>query len=209
MEQMTRTVRSAVLGIAMAMAMCPVAVAKKDDPPKTRTVRVSQTVGQTIPNSTTTADGRLESTLRLKGRKLADRKISDVNVTVQTIGTGGNAAGELRAILTAPSGASTWLFGGGLTGPNIGPLTLDDDTPMFIGLGLPRSPEQLGAAYQGTAQPVCFFAFGSCSLSTLDDGRVRGAWILRMYDTTGAQTSTLIGWSLEIKARAVASKKRN
>jgi hypothetical protein len=198
-----------VLVTALVLGLAPAAGAKKDDPPKTRTVRVSQVVGQSIPNVTATQDGRLESPMRLKGRKLDDRKISDVNVTVQTVGSGGNAAGELRAILSAPNGASTWLFGGGLAGPNIGPLTLDDETPMFIGLGLPRSPEQLGAAYQGTAQPVCFFAFGSCSLSTLDDGRVRGTWILRMYDTTGAQTSTLIGWSLEIKARAVASKKRN
>jgi subtilisin-like proprotein convertase family protein len=197
---------------ALALAVCAVPAAEaKNTSPKSRVLKVANPANQSIPNATAAADGVLASTIEVKGNKASGRKIRDVNVTLQTTGSGANAALDLRALLTAPSGATTWLFSNALIGQNFGPLTFDDETANYIGTGAARDSHQLTAPYVGAiSQPNCFFAFGGCTLSAMDDGRVTGTWTLTVSDRgVNSLTSTLNGWSLRIRAEATTSKKRN
>ena len=145
-------------------------------------------------------------------------RIRDIDVTIQTTGTGTpgpggvtNAATSLQASLTAPDGTTVWLVGGSmftfaLVGDNVGPLTLDDQAPNRLGgsaalEGLPT----LTAPYKGRAQPDPFTTAGLSSLSAMNDGRVSGTWTLRLYDIFPAGTPGISGvnvlnsWSVRIR----------
>jgi hypothetical protein len=167
-------------------------------------VDITQTVNGAIPEASPTAHGTLTSGIAVGGKKFKGTRIRDVNVTLQTVDTmGATPADNLRARLTAPDGATTWLFGttSGPQGASIGPLTFDDETPFNLG-GLPPAPDSttLVAPYAGTAQPHCFSSFGVCTLSVMDNGPASGTWILRIQDTATAETSNLVSWRLVVVA---------
>src|SRR5262249_31268701 len=108
------------------------------------------------------------------------------------------------ARLTAPNGATAWLLNFNLAGQSVGPLTLDDDTPVFLGGTSPSpSPFVLTSPYAGTAQPACAFVNGGCPLRVLNDGPATGAWTLRVYDGGAPPpllTSVLNNWRLTVVA---------
>lgn len=155
-------------------------------------------------------------TAKIGGPQLRRARIRDVDATLQTTGTGvpgpggvTNSALNLQASLTAPDGTTVWLVGGttqALVGDNVGPLTLDDQSPTRLGGGaaLQGSPT-LTAPYNGRAQPDCFTTAGLCSLSAMNDGRVSGTWTLRVYDVIpvgfpgNSGVNVLNGWSVRVR----------
>ncbi len=164
---------------------------------KKKKVDETLVVNAAIPAPTATAWGELSSTINV-GNKFKGLKIRDVNVTVQTTGLAADSASDLVAQLSAPNGASSNIFYS-LDGQSVGPLTLDDEARMVLGgTSPPTSGYFLPPPYQGTAQPGVSVL--SNFLSVLDNGRVRGDWILRIFDNTAADTSVLNTWRLEVKA---------
>jgi hypothetical protein len=141
--------------------------------------------------------GRLDSTI-VVGKKFKNRTIRDVNVTFQTAGNDVDSAQDFAAQVTAPNGATAWLVLQ-LSGQNIGPLTLDDESQFLLGGSTPSGFPILAAPYQGAARPGIE---GLGSLSPLDFGPVKGNWTLQAFDTDGTPagiTSTLISWTLNVK----------
>ena len=194
---------------ALAFSVSPAGAAKKKKP-RPSVVVASQSPNAAIPDGTAATNGLLTTTIGLPGKKLKGAEIRDVNATLQTTGSGANAAGQIAASLTAPNGSTTWLLGiatgagpNGLGGQSIGPLTLDDESPMrLISTPLGTQPSNaLPPPYAGTAQPNCFFSSGSCTLSLMEGGPVRGTWTLRAYDYSpaGPVTSVLNAWSINIR----------
>jgi hypothetical protein len=105
--------------------------------------------------------------------------------------------------LIAPNGAQARLFflldgPFGLDNPSIGPLTLDDEARLNLGLGAPRNPNFLYQPWAGTATPLPE-ASGS-GLATLDGGPARGTWTLRIIDQFPEGRSRLAFWRLDLIA---------
>jgi hypothetical protein len=125
-------------------------------------------------------------------------QIRDVNVTLQTTGTSGNfPAAATRPQLTAPNGATVRLFSGlqSVTGAhNIGPLTLDDESPLELVSLTPSDPVGLYDPWIGSARPE------SGRLAVMDNGPVRGTWTLTVLTTLANETSTLNFWHLTVVA---------
>jgi subtilisin-like proprotein convertase family protein len=199
-----RLLRLGLLGLAVAAVMVagasPAAAKKKRKVGGTADITVPVNAG--IPDATANTDGLLASTTAIGGKKFKGAKVRDVNVTVQTTGANADAAGDLDARLTAPNGATSWLFAS-LTGQSIGPLTLDDQSVNFLaGAPPPQTPTALTSPYAGTAQPACRQAFGGCPLAVMNNGPATGTWTLRVYDrgTTAGDTSILNSWRLVVKA---------
>ncbi len=169
------------------------------------TADVTTQVNAAIPDAVGNTRGLLTSTIEIGGKRFRGTRVRDVNVTVQTTGTISSSAQDLQARLTAPNGATAWLFAG-LSGQSIGPLTLDDQSPTFLNIGsTPQDniPGALGLPYAGIAQPDCLEARGGCPLGVMNDTPARGTWTLRTYDTSGAtpgRTSTLNFWRLRVVA---------
>jgi subtilisin-like proprotein convertase family protein len=200
--------RLAVLGIlalALGVIAGPTAGAAQAKKKKVGgTVDITKQVNAPIPDATTGppgTNGLLTSTITV-GKKFKGSVIRDVNVTVQTTGNNATAAQDLNARLTAPNGATSWLFRS-LSGQSIGPLTLDDQSSNFLALGTTtNTPDQLGPPYAGTAQPDLWQHFGGSPLTGLNNGPANGTWTLRVYDTgtTAGRTSTLNLWRLHVLA---------
>src|SRR6266511_1025489 len=169
------------------------------------TVDITKAVNQQVPDATATTNGVLVSTIDVGGKKFKGTKVRDVNVTLQATGSAGDAADDLTVRLTAPNGATTWLFGNELVGQSFGPLTFDDESVNTIGFDTPsRDSTLLAPPYAGTVQPHCFSAQAGCTLSAMDNGPVSGTWTLRVVDNDSAPalTSILNSWRLT----AVAGK---
>lgn len=175
------------------------------------TLDVSKAVNAPIPDAGPVPPGSffgpygvLTSTIDA-GKQFKGRKVRDVNVTVQTLGTSGTApADDLMARLTAPNGATTTLFTN-LSGtvnamfmpnpnPSIGPLTLDDESPLSLGSESPDNATQLFMPWAGTAQP------SGRPLAVMDNGPVRGTWTLALLDVFNTETSNLVSWRLNVLA---------
>jgi subtilisin-like proprotein convertase family protein len=192
------------VGLALILGG-PAAAAKKKKKAKVGGIAdITTLVGVQVPDGTATTNGLLPSTATVTGKQFRNTQVRDVNVTVQTTGTGASAATDLQARLTAPNGATSWLLptdGSNLSGTSVGPLTLDDESPNRLG-GLPPAPNAttLVAPYFGVAQPNCAFSRGGCTLSALDGGPASGVWTLRFYDTTPTDTSVLNSWRLVVQA---------
>lgn len=166
-------------------------------------LEVTKSVETVVPEASSDPDGLdglLKSTIDV-GKRFKGRVIRDVNVTVKTTGhTGNNPSNDLAAYLTAPNGATTALFFGlgGLdpgTAVSIGPLTLDDDTPIHLfSVFNQGDPLALKPPFAGTAEPIQ-------TLASLDSGPVRGSWTLSVVDSFsgGAETSVLNFWSLSVQ----------
>jgi subtilisin-like proprotein convertase family protein len=175
---------------AMALgALAPGSAAAK----KAKPLNITETVGAQVPNATPAARGELKSTIKA-GKKFKGLKIRDVNVTVQTTGSAPNAAQDLQVRLIAPNGAGVVLFSG-LPGQNIGPLTIDDEARLVVG-GITNNIF-LGPPFVGSVAPGISL-FGK-PLSLMDNGPVRGNWVLSIVDNSSPTTSVLEGWTLNVK----------
>jgi subtilisin-like proprotein convertase family protein len=188
-----------VVALMVALTIAPVAEAKKGKgKSKTRVFETTQTVAAPIPNQASFLSpfGLLTVTVEVP-KQFKGLRVRDVNVTVQTTGlTGMSPTGDLFAKLTAPNGATTRLFST-LTGPpsiSIGPLTLDDEAPLFTGDGPPVNPTLLYTPWAGSARP------DGAPLAVMDDGPARGTWTLRVVDATTNNTSALTSWGLRVTA---------
>jgi len=201
-----------VLSVTAALAAGDAAAKKKKKKgPATTTVDITKVVAAPVPDATASTDGVLTSTIAVAGKQLQNRQIRDVNATISTLGstpsgmTTAGSANQLGARLTAPNGATTWLFGPNfvLTGASILNLTLDDESPNRLTGGNPRDPTELGPPYIGNAQPDPFSAFGNVSFSAMDGGPASGTWTLTVWDgiapappAVPAATSILSSWRL-------------
>jgi hypothetical protein len=171
------------------------------------TATVTRAVNAAIPDAVGNTRGLLISTIDIGGKRFKGTRVRDVNVTVQTAGAISTSAQDLQARLTAPNGATSWLFAG-LSGQSIGPLTLDDQSPTFLNIdSVPQdnTPGSLAVPYAGTAQPDCLEARGGCPLGVMNDTPAGGRWTLRIYDISGAtpgRTSALSFWRLRVVAGA-------
>jgi hypothetical protein len=198
------------LSVTAGMAVADTAAAKKKKKNKNPggTVDITMPVNAQVPDATGTGPtlrfGVLTSTINVAAAKpFIGTVIRDVNVTVKTTGNASGSVPDLRAFVTAPNGATSWLFAG-LAGQSLGPLTLDDQTPVTMqpSTGPPRDSTELTSPYAGTAQPYCFLAFGACPLAVLNGGPATGAWRLTVEDagTTAGNTSRLDNWRLTMVA---------
>lgn len=156
-------------------------------------------------------DGILRSTVQV-GKQFRGRQIRDVDVTLQTLGVnprttapfpGNTEAVDISARLDAPNGAHM-IFDGGISNlnpitmtidpfPSIGPLTLDDEARLDLGIFNPHSPRELYAPYAGSARP-------STPLAVMDGGPVRGTWTLIVMDSLNTGISNLVSWRLKVVA---------
>jgi subtilisin-like proprotein convertase family protein len=190
------------LGVTAGLTASEAAAAKKKKGKSGGTVDITKVVGAAIPDNTATTHGLLTSTIDVGGKKFRGTQVRDVNATVQTTGLQPDALSNLSVLLTAPNGATVWLFAV-VSGQNLGPLTFDDETFMqlFSSDQPPRDPTQVTRPYIGTVQPYCYFAFGGCPLSVLDNGPVTGTWTLRVFDGAGiGLTSILNQWRIQVVA---------
>jgi hypothetical protein len=173
--------------------------AKKKRPKGPSGVDVTMPVNAPIPDAApgNGPNGLLTSTIDV-GKALKGKRIRDVNVTVQTTGlTGTVPSNDLIGYLTAPNGATTGLFSRlGLIGSgfSIGPLVLDDESPIGLGFGDEGDPTSLESPWVGTARP------DAPGFYVLDDGPVKGAWTLRVLDTFAGETSEFNFWRLQVVA---------
>jgi hypothetical protein len=162
-------------------------------------VDVTMPVNAPIPDATpgNGPNGLLTSTIQV-GKSFKGKRVRDVNVTLQTTGlTGTVPSNDLVGYLTAPSGATTGLFSRlGLIGSgfSIGPLTLDDESPIGLGFGDQGDPTSLETPWAGTARP------DAPGLYVLDDSPVRGTWTLVILDTFAGETSRFDFWRLQVMA---------
>jgi hypothetical protein len=194
-------VRLAFVVALLVWAIVPAAAdaAKKKKSKGPGAVDVTMPVNAPIPDGTPAAgpNGLLTSTIDV-GKPFKGKRVRDVNVTVQTTGlTGTVPSNDLIGYLTAPNGATTGLFSRlGLIGSgfSIGPLTLDDESPIGLGFGDQGDPTSLESPWVGTARP------DEPGLYVLDDGLVKGAWTLRVLDTVAGETSQFNFWRLQVAA---------
>jgi subtilisin-like proprotein convertase family protein len=193
------------VSLTMGLTVSGAAAAKKKKKAG-GTVNITKAVNQQVPDATATTNGVLVSTIQVGGKKFKGTKVRDVNVTLQATGSAGDAAEHLTARLTAPNGATTWLFANSVLGQSFGPLTFDDESVNTIVTDAndPTDSTLLPPPYAGTVQPHCFSAQGGCTLSAMDNGPVSGTWTLRVVDNdaTPPLTSILNSWRLT----AVAGK---
>lgn len=196
-----RVVLAAVLVLGLSIAVAPVAQAKKK---KSKDAVASATPNLAIPNGAA-ADPQpqsgppVRSTVTI-GKKFKGKEVASVAVTVQTTGTGEGAGGDLIADLIAPDGTTVFLFGN-LLSTNIGPLTIQPNSPIspcqqlnFLPTSPPCPPETLGAPFAGTV--------GQAQMRLFNGVSMRGTWSLRVRDVFGPPspgTNVLSSWSLRIK----------
>lgn len=186
----------ALLAVVALPATADAAKKKRKGP---AAVDITTPVNTAIPDAVPAngPNGLLTSTIQV-GKSFKGKRVRDVNVTVQTTGlTGSVPSNDLVAYLTSPSGATTGLFSRlGLIGSgfSIGPLTLDDESPIGLGFGDEGDPTSLESPWVGTARP------DEPGLYVLDDSPVRGAWTLRILDTFAGETSRFDFWRLQVTA---------
>jgi hypothetical protein len=153
----------------------------------------TKTVNQLVPDAVQNGFmGTLYSTIEI-GKRFRGKTIGDVNLTIQTLGASAESANDIRFRLTAPNGATVFPFSM-MIGASIGPLTMDDETPVQT-CADPNPPcfdpdRTLGPPYAGTASTGDLFR--------LDGGPIRGTWTLRVVDLFPMETSTLVFWRLTV-----------
>jgi hypothetical protein len=198
------------LSVTAGLTVSGASAAKKKKGKTGGTVNITKTVGAAVPDATANTNGLLASTIDVGGKKFKGTRIRDVNVTLSTLGSREappSSAFQLSARVTAPNGATTWLFvPGSLSGASIANLTLDDQTFVRLTPGTPRDATELGPPYAGTAQPdVTSPGAGQGGVNTfsvMDNGPVTGTWTLRVVDNVamGPSTSILNSWRIQVVA---------
>lgn len=161
-------------------------------------VTVTKSVGLTIPDRPPGGtSGSVSSSIPISEKRFKGKTVGDVNLTFETTGSEPGAATDILVRLTAPSGASRVLWYG-VTGQSIGPLTLDDDTPLQIcSSNTPpcKDPDlTVNPPYVGTAEPIVD------PLVVFDRSPIRGTWTLTVLDTGVGKINKLDLWGLTITA---------
>jgi len=164
----------------------------KKSPTADVTVQLNQVVPTASNGPPPQQNGRLTSTTTL-GKKFKGKLIDDVNARITA--SGGDVGG-LAVRLTAPNGDTVCLLGCqfGLFGKQIGPLTLDDETPVILSGQDPQNfqdPDQLFSPYAGTAEP-------EGTLSDLDNGPAKGIWTLRAGNADPSNPVTISQWGVHV-----------
>jgi hypothetical protein len=192
---------------ALAMTFGSVADAKKKKKAKGATV-FSQVLQANAAIPDDVASGHsipLDSTLTV-GKKFKGKVVGDVNVTsIQTTGSAAGAAQDLIMRVIAPNGHSVRLWSGGFGDQSIGPLTLDDDTPVSIcnDATPPCSwaVDTLNRPFAGTSNLQFLGAGGTGPLSTLNGVAMNGTWTFQIWDEGQVgKTSVLNSWGLQVTA---------
>ena len=189
---------------AIALAFSGPAVAKK----KAKTPRFFQSVVQpnaAIPDDAASGHSTpVDSTITVP-KKFKGRVVADVNITgIQTTGSGAGAAADLVMRIIAPNGRSVRLWSGGFGDQSIGPLTLDDDTPVSIcnatNPPCDYGPDTLNRPFAGTSNLQFLGGGGTGPLSHLDGVAMRGTWTFEIWDEQAGETRTLNIWGLQVTA---------
>lgn len=191
------------LSVTVGTTLGGVADAAKKKGKKVGPANVTVAVNQVVPPATVGPpfrNGILTSTA-VVGKKYRGRQVADVNATVQYNVSGpGSDLGDLALELTAPNGATSLLVASPLFGTTVGPLTLDDETPLFVSSADPadfQDPDRLFTPYIGKSQP------NFIPLSVMDGGPARGTWTLKVRNVEDIATEvhTFGSWSLQIQTR--------
>jgi hypothetical protein len=147
------------------------------------------------------------------GKKFKGKTVADVNVTgLQTTGSGSGAANDLFFKLTAPNNRTIQLIGNftagdGIGDQNIGPFTIDDDSPISIcdsnTLNCRDPSSTLIQPFAGTANEQSLGGQGTGGLRAFRGVGMKGPWTLTVFDTDngGNTTSVLNSWGLQITAQ--------
>jgi hypothetical protein len=195
---------TAVMVAAAALLWAGPAAAKGG---KSRTFERSLTPNLAIPDASPGGFFGIARSQINVPKKFKGKVVSDVNVTgIQTTGSGADAAEDNWLVLGAPNGR-TLIMTFGLTGQNVGPLTLDDDTSTSLCTSPTptpecslQDPESLGQPFAGTAN-LAFRGNGTGSLAYFNGLKMRGTWTLTVVDDNDDNvTSVLNAWGLKIKA---------
>ena len=199
-----------VLLLVIALAVPAGAVAKKKK--GGNTFSAQQTVNAPIPDHAAGMGAPpsvpVVSTISVP-KRFKGKVVKDLNVTgIQTTGTGVTPAADLLASLTAPNGRTIDLFFS-IGSISIGPLTIDDDTPVAICNSTPAAPcaDPLQSLYQpfaGTANTVSNGAGSfptNSPLAGFNGLKLRGAWTLTIRDIANTETSVLNQWGLRISTK--------
>jgi subtilisin-like proprotein convertase family protein len=199
-----------ILALALVTAFCMTlggsAEAKKKKKAGPSVFQASVSPNSAVPDDQATGPSiPLTSTITV-GKKFKGKQVADVNVTgIQTTGNSAGAANDLGFRLTAPNGTNVLLIDPGIGDVSIGPLTLDDDTPVSIcnATTPPCSytPQTLNRPFAGTANLLFLASGGTGPLSAFDGSPMRGTWTLTVWDESNVgQTSLLNSWGLKITA---------
>jgi hypothetical protein len=201
-----RLVGFAVLSICVAAGfVAGDAAAKKKKKQKASVFAAAVAPNAAIPDRPATGhEVPLVSTITV-GKKFKGKTVGDVNVTgIQTTGSGANAASDLSFSLSSPDGQFVLLDATELTGQNVGPLTLDDDTSRSICPSpTPNCPDPdstLTEPFAGTANLFGLRQGDLAPLSNFNGASMKGTWTFRIWDNSTGQTSILNAWGVQITA---------
>jgi subtilisin-like proprotein convertase family protein len=193
---------------AVALAVGLLGTAAFAPSAQAKAVNITKPVNLAIPDASPVAPGiygQLPSTIQV-GKRGKASKVRDVNVTIQATGAVGETPiSDLIFKLTGPNGATSrlWARNASFAATNtaLGPLTLDDESPLEVGSGDPNDPTQLFAPWAGIAQPDGGY------LGVFDNSRARGTWTLKALDAVNGETSVLNSWRLNIVTGKPYAKK--
>jgi hypothetical protein len=202
------------IAAVLALVVCAVAAISFSSAADAKTKKKSKGPGTfqqvlqpnaAIPDDVATgASTPLNSTLTV-GKKFKGKVVGDVNVTsIQTTGSATGAASDLIMRIIAPNGHSVRLWSGDFGDQSIGPLTLDDDTPVSIcnsDTPCTWGPDTLLQPFAGTSNLQFLGGGGTGPLSKLDGLAMKGTWTFQIWDEGQiGKTSTLNSWGLQITA---------
>jgi hypothetical protein len=217
--------RLAIVG-ALALALCLAlgltlgasAQAKKKHKKQARTFAAQISPNAAVPEYPGTGHATPVLSTITVGKKFKGKTVADVNLTgLQTTGSGNGAADDLFFKLTAPNSRTVQLIGnftagGGIGDQNIGPFTIDDDSPVSICNSdtlTCRDPSQtLIRPFAGTANEQGLGLQGTGGLKSFRGVGMKGPWTLTVFDTDsgGNTTSVLNSWGLKITAQKPPKK---
>jgi hypothetical protein len=209
------------LCLAAGLALGTSAQAKKKHKkqPRVFAAQISPNVG--VPEYPGTGHATPVLSTITVGKKFKGKTVGDVNLTgLRTTGSGPGAADDVFFKLTAPNGRTVQLIGSffagsGIGDQNIGPLTIDDDSPVSIcdsdTLSCRDPAQTLIRPFAGTANEQGLGSQGTGGLKTFRGVGMRGTWTLTAFDTdnAGGTTSVLNSWGLQISAQKPPKKKKS
>jgi subtilisin-like proprotein convertase family protein len=207
--------RLAILGV-MALALCAVvgltlgasAEAKKKHkkhkavPVFAATAAPNAAIPDAPPSGPSTP---VRSTISVVGKAFKGKVVGDVNVTgLQATGDVTDAVNDLEFKLTAPNGRTIAVISNGIGDQFIGPLTIDDQSPVSIcdsdTLICEDPSSTLIRPFAGTANELFLGNAGTGGLKAFKGVPMQGAWTMTVFDDDGIQTSTWNTWGLQITA---------
>jgi hypothetical protein len=206
--------RLAIAGI-LALALCTAfamtfgatADAKKKKKKTPSVFAASVTPNLAIPDDSATGPSAQVTSTITVGKKFKGKTVGDLNVTgITTTGSATNAADDVGLRLIAPNGAHVMLINPtGIGDVSIGPLTLDDDTPVSVcDATVPPCPDPdqtLNRPFAGTANLLGLGSGGTGPLSAFNGAPMRGAWTMVAWDEDEiGKTNVLNSWGLQITA---------